>query len=48
MAGDEERAGELCWDHSIRSGLSYSATLRSRAEAKADPPLLTTRARRAS
>lgn len=46
MAGDEDRAGKLCWDHSIRSGLSYSAVLRSRAEAQADPPLLASRARR--
>jgi DNA-binding GntR family transcriptional regulator len=32
MEGDEARAGELSWDHSIRSGLSYSAELRRRAE----------------
>jgi hypothetical protein len=31
--GDVTRAGELSWDHSIRSGLSYSAELRRRAEA---------------
>jgi DNA-binding GntR family transcriptional regulator len=33
MDGDVTRAGELSWDHSIRSGLSYSAELRRRAEA---------------
>jgi DNA-binding GntR family transcriptional regulator len=32
MDGDAARAGELSWDHSIRSGLSYSAELRRRAE----------------
>ncbi len=37
MDGDEELAGELCWVHSIRSGLSYSAELRRRAEAPGDP-----------
>ena len=46
MDGDEDLAGELCLDHSLRSGLSYSATLRSRAEARPDPPLLASRARR--
>lgn len=41
MDGDEDLAGQLCWDHSIRSGLSYSAELRRRAEARAEPaPLL--------
>ncbi|MGI4954122.1 MAG: GntR family transcriptional regulator [Janthinobacterium lividum] len=37
MDGEEDRAGELCWDHSIRSGLAYSAELRRRAEARTDP-----------
>ena len=35
MAGDEDRAGELCWDHSIRSGLNYSGLARRQAEALA-------------
>ena len=41
MDGDEDLAGELCRDHSMRSGLSYSAELRRRADARADPaPLI--------
>jgi len=43
MAGDEELAGELCWDHSIRSGLSYSGELRRRAEVRAEPAKLVLR-----
>ena len=43
MDGDEDLAGELCWDHSVRSGLSYSAELRRRSEARADPAPLVLR-----
>ena len=46
MAGDEDLAGELCWGHSIRSGLSYAATLRSRMANQAEPPLLVSKPRR--
>lgn len=30
MAGDEDRAGELSWDHAIRSGLTYASLVRRR------------------
>ena len=48
MDGDEARAGELCWDHSIRSGLSYSAELRRRAEAPDEATSLVLRRAQAS
>ena len=43
MDGDEDLAGELCGDHSTRSGLRYSAELRRRAEARANPAPLVLR-----
>ncbi len=43
MDGNEDLAGDLCWDHSIRSGLSYSAELHRRAEARNDPAPLVLR-----
>ena len=44
MDGDEERAGAFCWDHSIRSGLSYSETLRNRERTGDAGPKLIQRA----
>lgn len=43
MDGDEELAGDLCWDHSMRSGLSYSAELQRRTAARDEPALLVLR-----
>jgi DNA-binding GntR family transcriptional regulator len=48
MDGDEARAGELSWDHSMRSGLSYSAELRRRAETPDNPASLVLRRAQAS
>ena len=35
MAGDEDRAGELCWGHSVNSGLNYSGLARRQTAARA-------------